>query len=87
MFASYVPGVPHDWPGKRLIIHYTSADLWDWHFEADGSHIYQADSIDLYNWQVAGAVLTDHAQKGPNVFFYFTHPQRGPTLAQQANGV
>lgn len=30
MFVSYVPGVPTDWSGSRTIIHYESANLWDW---------------------------------------------------------
>lgn len=38
--------------------------------ETNGSHIYAADSDDLYHWRVSGAVLTDHAQEGPNVFYW-----------------
>lgn len=34
MFCSYVPGVPSDWSGRREIIHYTSANLWDWKMES-----------------------------------------------------
>jgi len=34
MFISYVPGIPHDWSGPRRIVHMTSNNLWDWHFEA-----------------------------------------------------
>src|SRR5579859_1059699 len=34
MFVSYVPGVPHDWSGTRSIVHMTSRDLWDWHYES-----------------------------------------------------
>jgi len=30
MYSSYVPGVPTDWSGKRLIVHYSSPDLWHW---------------------------------------------------------
>lgn len=30
MYSSYVPGVPQDWNEKRLIVHYTSPDLWKW---------------------------------------------------------
>ena len=100
MYASYVPGVPHDWSGPRHIIHYTSANLWDWQKpsslplsservidacvhplpaggwrmwykdETNGSHIYAADSDDLYTWRVKGPVLTNHAQEGPNVFYW-----------------
>jgi hypothetical protein len=100
MYASYVPGVPHDWSGPRRIIHYTSNNLWDWRKEsilalssdrvidacvhrlpsggwrmwykdeARGSHIYAADSADLFHWQVAGPVMADHAQEGPNVFHW-----------------
>lgn len=34
MYASYVRGIPHDWSGDRNIVHYTSRNLWDWHFES-----------------------------------------------------
>ncbi|HEY3291526.1 MAG TPA: glycosyl hydrolase [Anaerolineae bacterium] len=34
MYVSYVPGVPHDWSGRRHILHYTSANLWQWTFQA-----------------------------------------------------
>ncbi len=34
MFASYVRGVPTHWGYGREIVHYTSANLWDWKFEA-----------------------------------------------------
>jgi hypothetical protein len=34
MYLSYVPGVPHDWSGPRHILHLTSQNLWNWHFEA-----------------------------------------------------
>lgn len=34
MYVSYVPGVPHHWFGTRHILHYTSANLWDWRFES-----------------------------------------------------
>jgi hypothetical protein len=30
MYCAYVPGVPTDWNERRLIIHYTSPDLWTW---------------------------------------------------------
>lgn len=33
MYCSYVPGVPQDWNEKRLIVHYTSKDLWQWRCE------------------------------------------------------
>jgi hypothetical protein len=98
MYVSYVPGVPHDWSGPRRIVHYTSANLWDWRRESildlsservidacvhrlpsgrwrmwykdesNQSHIYAADSDDLCHWTVAGPVLTNRAQEGPNVF-------------------
>ncbi|NYI04881.1 glycosyl hydrolase [Allostreptomyces psammosilenae] len=29
-YVSYITGVPHAWVGDRHILHYTSADLWDW---------------------------------------------------------
>lgn len=32
MFVSYVPGVPEAWIGERLMLHYTSDNLWDWRF-------------------------------------------------------
>src|ERR1039458_385268 len=32
MYVSYVPGVPRDWSGPRRMLHYTSADLWQWKF-------------------------------------------------------
>jgi hypothetical protein len=38
--------------------------------EADGSHVYAADSEDLYGWTVRGPVLTGAAQEGPAVFFW-----------------
>jgi len=34
MYVSYVPGVPQDWSGPRSIIHLTSRNLWDWHYES-----------------------------------------------------
>ena len=34
MYVSYVPGVPHDWSGTRTIVHMTSRNLWDWHYES-----------------------------------------------------
>jgi hypothetical protein len=33
MYVSYVPGVPYDWSGCRLILHMTSQNLWDWQYE------------------------------------------------------
>lgn len=36
--------------------------------EANGSVTYAADSVNLYDWQVAGPVLTHQAHEGPNVF-------------------
>jgi len=36
--------------------------------EADGSHIYAADSEDLFGWTVRGPVVTGAAQEGPAVF-------------------
>lgn len=38
--------------------------------EAHGSHIYAADSEDLYRWKVAGPVVTGAAQEGPAVFWW-----------------
>jgi hypothetical protein len=38
--------------------------------EAHGSHIYSADSEDLYHWKVAGPVVTSAAQEGPAVFWW-----------------
>lgn len=38
--------------------------------EYNNSHTYAADSNDLYNWNVAGPVITDCAHEGPNVFFW-----------------
>ncbi|AUS80516.1 glycosyl hydrolase [Actinoalloteichus sp. AHMU CJ021] len=35
MFVSYVRGVPTDWVGERLILHYTSSDLWSWEFRSE----------------------------------------------------
>ena len=34
MYVSYVPGIPHDWSGPRSIVHMTSPNLWDWHYES-----------------------------------------------------
>jgi sucrose-6-phosphate hydrolase SacC (GH32 family) len=36
--------------------------------EAHGSHTYAADSVNLYDWQVAGPVITGRPHEGPNVF-------------------
>lgn len=36
--------------------------------EADGSHIYAADSRDLRRWRVVGRALASGSQEGPNVF-------------------
>ena len=33
MFVSYITGVPDTWKGHRDILHYTSANLWDWAYE------------------------------------------------------
>jgi len=38
--------------------------------EANGSHIYTADSEDLYKWTVAGPVVTGKAQEGTAVFWW-----------------
>ena len=38
--------------------------------EANGSHIYAADSEDLFEWTVAGPVVTDKAQEGAAVFWW-----------------
>ena len=38
--------------------------------EAHDSHIYAADSEDLYRWSVAGPVVTGAAQEGPAVFWW-----------------
>ncbi len=38
--------------------------------EADGSHIYAADSDDLSRWTVAGPVVADKAQEGAAVFWW-----------------
>ncbi len=38
--------------------------------EANGSHIYAADSEDLYRWTVTGPVITDKAQEGTAVFWW-----------------
>jgi hypothetical protein len=37
--------------------------------EADGSHIYAADSEDLFRWTVSGPVVSDKAQEGAAVFW------------------
>ena len=34
MYVSYIQGIPTDWNWERHIIHYTSDDLWNWHFES-----------------------------------------------------
>ncbi len=34
MYASYVQGMPTTWERPRDILHYTSEDLWHWHFES-----------------------------------------------------
>jgi hypothetical protein len=38
--------------------------------EADGSHIHAADSEDLFNWRVAGPVVTGAAQEGAAAFWW-----------------
>jgi beta-xylosidase len=35
MYVSYVRGIPTDWNWGRKILHYTSRDMWDWHFESE----------------------------------------------------
>jgi Putative zinc dependent peptidase (DUF5700) len=37
--------------------------------EAHGSHIYAADSEDLFRWKVVGPVITGSSQEGPAVFW------------------
>ena len=32
MYVSYITGVPTDWEYPRWLLHYTSANLWDWTF-------------------------------------------------------
>lgn len=40
-----------------------------WYKDEDNhSHIYAADSANLYDWEVVGPVLTERGQEGPNVF-------------------
>ena len=34
MFVSYITGVPDSWRGTRDILHYTSADLWNWQYQS-----------------------------------------------------
>jgi hypothetical protein len=34
MYCTYLKGVPIDWGVKKWIVHYTSDDLWNWHFES-----------------------------------------------------
>lgn len=34
MYVSYVRGVPSSWDYPRVILHYTSQNLWDWKFES-----------------------------------------------------
>ena len=34
MYVSYITGMPTHWQFPRTIIHYTSENLWDWHFES-----------------------------------------------------
>ncbi|HSA96355.1 MAG TPA: hypothetical protein VLJ16_09900, partial [Acidobacteriota bacterium] len=38
--------------------------------EANGSHIYAADSEDLFRWSVAGPVIAEKAQEGAAVFWW-----------------
>ncbi|MGB8958338.1 MAG: hypothetical protein WCC00_04940, partial [Candidatus Aminicenantales bacterium] len=38
--------------------------------ELHGSHIYAADSEDLFRWKVVGPVITSAAQEGPAVFWW-----------------
>jgi hypothetical protein len=38
--------------------------------EANGSHIYAADSEDLYHWKVIGPVVTGSSQEGTAVFWW-----------------
>ena len=33
MYVSYIEGVPTDWTGSACIAHFTSVDLWEWHFD------------------------------------------------------
>lgn len=48
MYVSYVRGVPHDWSGARSIVHMTSRNLWDWHYES---------TLDLSSDRVIDAAL------------------------------
>jgi hypothetical protein len=50
----------HQLPGGRWRMWYKD--------EGNLSHTYAADSDDLYNWSVHGAVVTDCPHEGPNVF-------------------
>jgi hypothetical protein len=34
MYVSYITGIHHDWSGTRTIVHMTSRNLWDWHYES-----------------------------------------------------
>ena len=34
MFVSYITGVPTNWNYGRRILHYTSANLWDWAYQS-----------------------------------------------------
>jgi hypothetical protein len=34
MYVTYVRGMPDEWRGQRFIIHYTSADMWNWKQES-----------------------------------------------------
>lgn len=38
--------------------------------EANHSHTYAADSLDLFHWEVAGPVITGFPHEGPNVFYW-----------------
>ena len=52
MYVSYITGIPTDWEYPRQMLHYVSANLWDWHF---------AGRIDLDSERVIDACVYEIA--------------------------
>ncbi len=53
MFVSYITGVPDNWDYGRRILHYTSANLWDWTYE-DTVQLDSARVIDACVHEIPG---------------------------------
>jgi len=64
-----------DLSSKRVIdacIHKLPSGVWRMWYkdEENNSHTYAADSINLYNWEGVGPIITDCSHEGANVFYF-----------------